>query len=493
MTKRNRRQFLEESMLAAAAAVTASRPHGLLADVEPVTRDTVDKLGVAVLGVRGRGKSHIGFFAGRSDTEVLYVCDPDCEVGQRRADQTARRQGHRRPQWTADFRRALDDPRVDIVSIATPNHWHALAAIQAMMAGKDVYVEKPVSHNVWEGRRMVEAARCHQRICQSGTQARSNPGMMAAIHYVHAGRIGQVKIARGFCYKRRGSIGPPGQYSVPASVDFNLWSGPAPLAPLSRPRFHHDWHWQSAYGNGDLGYQGVHQMDLCRWGMQLQQLSDSVISIGGSYGTHDAANTTNTQVILHQFGSQAIVFEVRGLSSAHCRGVHVGVIFEGSEGYVVMTSYHRGAAFDPDGNQVAEFHGGGGNHFHFGNFLHAVRTRNCRKLNADIEEGHLSSALCHTANISHQLGAPVRYEDALDSLEQLPHRDVVTDAVRRMAEHLRNHRVDVRRSEIVLGQRLQCDVFSEQFLAHEYANQLLSREYRPAFAVPRDCSHPTVA
>ncbi len=486
MKKRNRRQFLEESMLAAAAAVTATSPSELLADITPVSRSTGDKLGVAVLGVRGRGKSHIGFFAGRSDTEVLYLCDPDQEVGQRRADQTARRQGNRRPQWLADFRHALDDPRVDIVCVATPNHWHALATIWAMAAGKDVYVEKPVSHSVWEGRRMVEVARRQQRICQAGFQARSNPGMIAAIQYVRDGNIGDVQVARGFCYKRRGTIGPPGEYPIPATVDFNLWSGPAAIAPLTRPRFHHDWHWQSEYGNGDLGYQGVHQMDLCRWGMQLQQLSDSVISVGGSYGELDAANTPNTQVVLHQFGSRAIVLEVRGLSSESCRGVHVGVIFEGSEGYVVMSSYHRGAAFDLDGNQVCQFQGGGGNHLHFGNFLQAVRGRNCARLNADIEEGHVSSARCHSANISHQLGSTVPYVDAVEALEDLPHRPVMLDAVNRMAWHLRNHQVGTLREQIVLGQQLSCDPASEQFLAHEHANQLLRRDYRAAFVVPED-------
>jgi predicted dehydrogenase len=353
-----------------------------------------------------------------------------------------------------------------------------------MSAGKDVYVEKPVSHNVWEGRRMVEVARRQQRICQAGFQARSNPGMIAAIQYVQSGGIGDVQVARGFCYKRRGTIGPPGDYAIPNGVDFDLWSGPAPLSRLSRPRFHHDWHWQSEYGNGDLGYQGVHQLDLCRWGMQLQQMSDSVLSVGGSFGSQDAADTPNTQVLLHQFGSRAILLEVRGLSSESCRGVHVGVIFEGSDGYVVMTSYHCGAAFDRDGNRVTEFRGGGGNHLHFRNFLQAVRSRNCSRLNADIEEGHLSSALCHTANLSHRLGSSVPYCDAIEALEETPHQTVMTDAVKRLEAHLLHHQVDVSQSMVVLGQQLTCDPDSEQFLSHPHANQLLRREYREGFAVP---------
>jgi predicted dehydrogenase len=484
MNKRNRRQFLEESMLAAAAAVTGAHPGRLAADLTPVPRSTAERLGVAILGVRGRGKSHIGFFAGRSDTEVLYLCDPDEDVGQRRAYQTGRRSANRRPQWVADFRRALDDPRVDVVCVATPNHWHALASIWAMTAGKDVYVEKPVSHNVWEGRRMVEVARRYQRICQAGFQARSNPGMIAAIGFVQEGRIGDPRIARGFCYKRRGAIGPPGNYPLPAGVDFNLWSGPAPIIPLTRPRFHHDWHWQAEYGNGDLGYQGVHQLDLCRWGMQLERLSDSVISVGGSYGSRDAADTPNTQVILHQFGSRAILLEVRGMRSESCRGVHVGVIFEGTAGYVVMTSYHRGAAFDLNGRQRASFHGGGGNDLHFRNFLQAVRTRNCSRLNADVEQGHLSSALCHTANISHRLGTSVPYAEAVEFLDESPYRTAMSDAVQRMGSHLRHHDVNLDRTMIVLGEPLRCDPDSEQFLSHPHANQMLRRQYRAGFAVP---------
>ena len=321
MTAQNRRQFLEESMIAAAAAaVAASGPRDLLGEELPPSRSAIEQLGVAVVGVRGRGNSHIGFFAGRRDTRVLYVCDVDREIGWTRAKQVARRQGGLAPAFEEDMRRVLDDPRVDIVSIATPNHWHALGAIWSMQAGKDVYVEKPVSHNVQEGRRMVEAARRYQRICQSGMQARSSPAMISAMEYMRAGQIGQVALARAICYKHRTPIETASVCPIPEHINYDLWLGPAAAAPLTRRRFHHDWHWQWPYGNGDAGYQGVHQLDLCRWGLQLPAISQAVVSYGGRFAL-DAAEMTNTQVMLHDFGSKSIVFECAASPAGRIAGL----------------------------------------------------------------------------------------------------------------------------------------------------------------------------
>ena len=220
-----------------------------------------------------------------------------------------------------------------------------------MQAGKDVYLEKPVSHNVFEGRVIVDTARKEGKICQTGTQCRSNPGMQQAMEFVHSGGIGEVKVARGLCYKGRGSIGARGEYSVPGSVDYSLWLGPAQMQPVTRKRFHYDWHWQWPYGNGDLGNQGIHQMDLARWGLGVNRLSDAVSSYGGRFGYEDAGDTANTQVVVHTYGDKSLVFEVRGLSTSPHRGAKVGVIFEGADGYVVMTSYHSGAAFDLNGRE----------------------------------------------------------------------------------------------------------------------------------------------
>lgn len=480
MSKRNRRQFLEESMLATAAAVAANS--GLPLRAEDVqSKSPNEKLGVAVVGVKGRGGSHIGAFAGRKDTEILYIVDVDREIGGSRATEVGKRQGGKTPEFVEDLRKVLEDKRVDIVSIATPNHTHSLLAIWALQAGKDVYVEKPVSHNVSEGRRVVQAARKYQRICQTGTQCRSNPGMSDAMAFVAAGKIGELKVARGLCYKNRGSIGARGEYQVPSSVNYDLWLGPAPMAPLTRPQFHYDWHWQFAYGNGDLGNQGIHQMDLARWGLGVNTLSNGVVSYGGRLGYEDAGETANTQVVIHDYGTKTLVFEVRGLKTASYKGAGVGVIFEGTEGYVAMTSYDKGAAFDKDGNKIQEFSGDGD---HFGNFLQAVRSRKIEDLNADIEQGHLSSALCHMGNISYLLGEEVAAGQMLGKLEGFNSQDQAAETYERVLAHLRENKIDVDAMKIRAGAQLAFDPVSETFGNHEQANAMLTREYRQPFVVP---------
>src|SRR5262245_2483090 len=274
MARRNRRQFLQDSMFATAAAAMAnSSGRCLEAQVQPpASKSPNERLNVACVGVNGRGGSHIGQWANplRGDTAVTYIVDVDSKIGNARVNEVEKKQGGIRPKMVDDIREMLEDKSVDIVSIATPNHWHSLMAIWAMQAGKDVYVEKPVSHNVSEGRRAVEASRKYKRICQTGTQCRSNPGMIQAIEFIRAGKIGEVKVARGLCYKRRDSIGPKGDYEIPKNINYDLWSGPAQILPLTRKNLHYDWHWIWAYGSGDLGNQGIHQMDIARWGLGVK-------------------------------------------------------------------------------------------------------------------------------------------------------------------------------------------------------------------------------
>ncbi len=483
MIKRNRRQFLEDSMLAAAATVAAGASNPLFAADSNSSGSPNEKLGVAVVGVRGRGGSHIGAFAGKKETEILYVCDVDREVGGNRAIEIGKRQGGKEPQFVEDMRKVLEDKRVDIVTIATPNHLHSLQAIWAIQAGKDVYVEKPVSHNVSEGRRVVEAARKYERICQTGTQSRSNPGMIEAIEFVRSGKLGEVIVSRGLCYKRRPSIGTKGEYQVPSGVNYDLWLGPAPEAPLTRPNFHYDWHWQWAYGNGDLGNQGIHQMDLCRWAMGVNKLSDSVLSYGGRFGYEDAGETANTQVIIHNYGNKSLVFEVRGLETKSYKGANVGIIVECTDGYLVMASYSAGAAFDKDGNKIKEF-SGGNDDLHFANFLKGVRSRRLQDLNADIEEGHLSSALCHLGNISYRLGTMSAREQTVSKLEEFQTADNAKGTLERALAHLSDNNVDPTTTKIQVGLPLAFNPANERFTDNEKANSMLTREYRAPFAVP---------
>ncbi|HEV3021818.1 MAG TPA: Gfo/Idh/MocA family oxidoreductase, partial [Pirellulales bacterium] len=479
MTCLSRRRFLEESMLAATAAALAGTASAkLLADEPEQSASPNERLSVAVIGVRGQGNSHLGAYSTRKDTLVTYVCDADREVGERRAAETGKRQQGRMPKYVQDLREVFDDPSVDCVSTATPNHWHALVSIWAMQNGKDVYVEKPVSHNVGEGRRMVETARKYQRICQTGTQCRSMGGTIQAIEYVKAGKIGQVKVARGLCYKSRASIGPKGEYPVSVSVDYNLWLGPAPRQPSRRRQFHYDWHWFWDFGNGDLGNQGIHQMDIARWGLVVSTLSTGVVSYGGRLGYEDAGETANTQTIIHDYGDKSLVFEVRGLPTDPLRGASVGVIFEGSEGYVVLTSYDGGAAFDPSGKMMTVFQGGGD---HFGNFLAAVRSRRHEDLHADIEEGHLSSALCHLGNISYRLGSHVAMAEVTSRLGNRYH---AAEDFERFAKHLADNHVPADTTKIQFGEPLTVDAATETIAGNERANAMLSREYREGFVVP---------
>ncbi|MDX1944930.1 MAG: Gfo/Idh/MocA family oxidoreductase [Pirellulaceae bacterium] len=484
MARKNRRQFLEDSMFAAAAAAMAVPGSNLLAaESEPQSKSANDRLNVAVVGVKGRGGSHIGAWAGRKDTLITYVVDVDRVIGPQRVAEIAKRQGGVEPKYVEDIRQALDDKSLDFVSIATPNHLHSLQAIWSIQAGKDVYVEKPVSHNVSEGRRVVEAARKHQKICQCGTQSRSNPGMIDAIEFIRSGKIGTVKVARGLCYKPRGSIGEKGTYQIPANINYDLWSGPAPILPLTRKNLHYDWHWMWAYGNGDLGNQGIHQMDIARWGLGVKALSDTVFSYGGRFGYEDAGETANTQVVVHNYGPQTLTFEVRGLKTGDYKGAKVGVIFEGSDGYVVLPSYNGGVAFDKSGNKIAEFKGGGDEN-HFANFLKGVRSRKVMDLNADIEEGHLSSALCHTGNISYVLGSQMSADELDKSIATFQSADNAKATLERTLAHLADNAVNMGATKLRVGPVLKCDPTTETFPGNDQANALLTREYRAPFVVP---------
>jgi predicted dehydrogenase len=485
MSSQSRRRFLEQSMFttAAALALQAQQAQANEPQQQPPSIGPNDTIQVAVIGAGGRGQSHIDGFAGRPGSVVTHICDCDEKAGQRSCDKAAEKQGGKKPVWVKDVRKLLEDKSINAVSIATPNHWHSLGAIWAIQAGKDVYVEKPVSHNVLEGRRVVQAARKHQRMVQTGTQSRSNPGMREAMEFIHAGGIGDVTISRGLCYKRRDSIGPRGTYEVPKEVDYDLWSGPAKILPLTRKRFHYDWHWQWEYGNGDLGNQGIHQMDLCRWALGEDRLSDRVWSFGGRLGYEDAGESANTQVVVHDYGKRKLIFEVRGLPTPDYKGANVGIIVEGTKGYLVMTSYASGTAFDLDGKPIKQFNGGGDER-HYKNFTDAMRNRDYKTLNADIEQGHLSSALCHLGNISLRLGKQTPSAEVVGSLRSQGADASVVETWKRTAEHLDANLV--KDYSIWMGKPLALDPIAEVFTGSNAPNEWLTREYRAPYSLPTE-------
>jgi len=475
----SRRRFLQGSLLAAGAATLPARSSAQVTGANSDIR-------VAVAGFRQQGRVHIEGFRKTPGCRVVALCDCDREVLAREVKRFQDR-GEAVAAFT-DIRALLEHGNVDVVSIATPNHWHALAAIWAIQAGKDVYVEKPVSHNVWEGRKIVEAARKHNRIVQTGTQSRSSTGIREAIAWLRAGNLGKIRLATGYCYKRRPTLGRVnGPQPIPPSVDHELWCGPAAKEPLRRYKLHYDWHWVWNTGNGDLGNQGIHEMDLARWALGETQLSPLVMSIGGRLGYSDDGETPNTQVVMHYYQPAPLFFEVRGLperagnnAMPKHRGVSIGVIVD-CEGGSLTIRANDATATDASGLVIRQF-GDGSDHRakHFANFIEAVRLRKPGHLNADILEGHLSSALCHTGNISHRLGRPA----APGSIrEQLLGDEAGTDAFARMEEHLAVNGVDLRSTPASLGPMLVMNPEVEKF-ENPYANALLKRRYRPGFAVP---------
>lgn len=478
MSNVTRRQFLEDSILAAAATAAVAIPASVVAAEQGATSAS-NKVTVAIIGCGIRGKQHARELARFAGCDVAYVCDPDRDRTAEVAAQLVE-QNRAAPKQVQDLRVILDDKSVDAVFIATCNHWHALSAIWAMQAGKDAYVEKPVSHNVSEGRRIVQVARKTGRICQGGTQYRSSGANAAAVEYMRQGQLGEVKLARSIVYGGRGSIGGPGKYEIPSSVDYNLWAGPAPMSPLNRPKFHYDWHWVWDTGSGELGNNNVHSLDICRWGLGVTGLGRSVTSYGGRLGYTDAGQTPNTQVCIFDFGDKTIVSETRGLKTGPFRtNLKGSTIFEGTKGIIADSSL-----FDLDGKLIRTFEGPRENHF--ANFLAAVRSRKREDLKAEILEGHQSSALCHIGNISWRLGQAVSPTELRAELGKLNVHDNVLETLDRTVQHLRDNKIDLQKSQLILGPLLQLDSQREAFINNPSANALLSREYRPPFVVPTE-------
>ena len=487
MCSLSRRAFLKTSAVAAAGIVLSARSWGQVVGANNDVR-------VAVVGLNGRGKEHLRSLAKIKGVRVVALCDVDSVA----LDKSVRSLPAGVKTF-ADIRELLASPDIDALTIATPNHWHSLMGIWACQAGKDVYVEKPISHNVWEGRQLVAAAKKYDRVVQAGTQIRSGDGLAEAVAWVRAGHLGRITAARGFCYKNRPSIGrTAGPQTVPATIDYNLWLGPAAVAPSRRnhPRngpVHYDWHWIWAYGNGDVGNQGIHQMDVARWFLGEPGLPRHTLSVGGRLGYDDDGETPNTQVIVHDYAAAPLIFEVRGLPSRSAgkmsegtvamdryRGVAIGNVIDCAGGYLVTGSYFTAQAYDPEGRLIKEFKGEDRN---LANFIAVVRSRKCADLHSPIGEGHVSSALCHLGNISHRLGRSVPPGELREKISGNP---ALAESCGRMTEHLAANGVDLAKTPATFGAPLTLDPDAERFTGEGAgeANVFLTRDYRKPFVVP---------
>lgn len=501
MTALTRRGFLEQSLMAAAAAAATTVRAAEPAGGQEKSRSPNEKLSVAVIGVRGRGQSHARALAARSDCQVVAVCDADREIGAAFAAALGKKTGSV-PKFVEDMRRIFDDKSIDIVSIATPNHWHSLAAIWAMQAGKDVYVEKPVSHEISEGRRMIQVSRKYNRICQGGTQKRSVGANQEAAKYIAAGKLGQIKLAHCYTYRPRTPIGPAGQYKVPESVNYDLWCGPAPMGPLTRPQFHYDWHWFWDFGNGEIGNNSIHAVDTMRLLTGLKGLGRGVICYGGRVKFNDCGQTANIQVAIHDFDGTTVVQEVRNHKTANPK--HGGIVYiVGTEGYMVSTSQIN-TVFDPQGKVVTKIADARGDELtkvtvskgkhrddfgslddqHIGNFVKAVHSRKREDQVADIPEGHCSTALCHLGNISYRLGKPASPTEIEAKLASLKVHESVRETFDAIRAHLADNEVDIEKERLTLGPWLAIDSDAEKFVGNPAADAFLTRQYRKPFVVP---------
>lgn len=438
-----RRKFIKNSATATAAALTIPTivpAHAFGAN---------DRINAAVLGVNGRGKTHIKSLMVQDNVQVTTLCDPDMNILKDRQKSFKEKYG-KDVALEQDLRRIMDNKDIDVVTVATPNHWHSLATIWACQAGKDVYVEKPGSHNIWEGRKMVEAAQKYDRIVSHGVQLRSSPSVREAVQLLRDGYIGRVYMARGLVFRWRADIGDKGFEAVPDGLDYDLWTGPAPKQPFTRNLVHYNWHWHWNYGNGDVGNQGIHETDMCMWGLDVG-LPTKITSLGGKFLWNDSKETPEVLTSLYHYPDEdkIIQFEVRPWCTNTEQGATVGNIFYGDKGILVIKGYNKYETYmgrdrtpgksGNDGEKEASGmdRGAGGVDGHFANFIEAVRKHDKTILHGPVETAHLASGLAHLGNIAYRLGRVLTF-----------------------------------------------DPDSERFVNDTNADEMLTRNYRPPFVVP---------
>lgn len=493
--KTKRRQFIKTGIASTAGVVFAGNT--LAFNSSSGIMGSNDTVNVAVIGVKGHGITHINAYKNNPKVKIVALCDVDSHYLNMRLNDL--RKENINAKGYKDLRALFEDKNVDAVSIATPNHWHALATVWACQAGKHVCVEKPVSHSIWEGRKMVEASRKYNRLVQADLDTRSNLGYDEAFDYMHK-EMGKVLLVRIVNYKRRKSIGKiMGPGIIPHTLDYNIWTGPNSMKPLLRENLHYDWHWQWATGNSELGNNGPHQLDTCRRGLRKKSLPGKVFSFGGRYGYQDDGETPNTQVSWYDYDGIPVIYDSRGLGETpgtdNMDGINIytatgkkinhpytgtancSIAFICENGYLYEMSL-----YDNDGNKVKDFT----TNRVMGpqdNFINAIRNNDRNDLKIDILEGHLSATLSHMGNISYQTGSGHNIEEFEKIIKDYSY---LFNVYKDMKEHCEKHSIDFNKEKIIFGKELSFNSTREQFEGDhsEVANLFVKDIYREPFVIP---------
>jgi predicted dehydrogenase len=506
MASLSRRRFVQGAA-AASVAFPLFTIGGTKASGKVIGANDTVRIGVA--GTGGRGGSHIGEWTSQEKVQITYLIDPDTRKSNSAAERVEGR-SKSRPKTVQDVRQALDDKELDAISIATCNHWHSLITIWACQAGKDVYVEKPISHNVFEGRKCVEAAKKYNRVVQHGTQSRSSLSFARAVAAVHSGKYGKLLVSRGSASKPgsgRSSIGYRPNSTPPSSFDFNLWLGPAPLQPFHANLHPYNWHWFWDTGNGEIGNQGVHQMDIARWGIKGSNLPTKIYSVGGRFLADgpDQAQTPNMQLAAMEFGDGGpiLLFEVRGLTGKHPDYPQdVSNSFYTTDG-VIKTAPGGRRGGGEGGYMFFPKNGGDPQKLvvdepkitvadAFPAFINAIRTRKPEDNNCDAEVAHYSAACCHLANISYRLGSgdPKNYEKARGLIKDNGDNKEVVAGLEKLHNNCKALGIPIDDASYMIGAVLKFDPAAERFVGSDEqtaaANKLLRRDYRDPFIVPEN-------
>jgi predicted dehydrogenase len=500
MKHATRREFLKQSAL---VGLTLSMPRLVLgADANAKAAGPNSEVRVAVVGmggidvvggVGGRGRKLIAWLREVPGVKIVALCDVDKDILDQEVQAFKKRGGI--VATYIDFRRVLEDKSIDAVVLATPNHVHALQTVWACQAGKDVYVEKPFSYDIWEGRQMVAAARKYGRMVQVGTQRRASQILPPAFAYLRSGQLGAIRCIHALVYRAREPLGKVTTPTpVPASVDYDLWCGPAPKTPVMRKQFHYEWHWYWATGNGEIGNNGAHVIDISRWALGQNQPPPRVISIGGRLAFDDTAETPNTQIAFIDYKPAPIICEVRNIQAGKganamgkFRNQDKGIVISCEGGYFAG-DFTGGAVYDNQNKKIKDFQDGKKSPeietLHMANFITAVRNRKAADLYAEAQDAHLSTLPCHMANISHRLGqqAPVGTIQ-----ETIRGNGELTESFERCREYLKLNGVDLGKTPATLGPWVSLDPKTERFTGEmaDRANAYLRREYRAPFVVPQ--------